>query len=238
MKAAAALGIAMIIPGTAQPREKAGCGPHHLTVYLSGDEIIPRHVEVAAEAMATRMFAEPDVRVSWKTADRKSATRPGRHMFVTFTDDTKGFTSNAWALAKSDEGEEIKILRSRLKWGSADPKMFTGLLAHMLVHEITHNLQGVTWHAKTGVMKAAWKRQDLSEMAMRPLGFEPADLILIRNGIEYGGYVVVGAEAGNDGRITGTPGVDAQAAYKQTIIQVRGGGESSAGSWCIRRNRY
>ena len=35
----------------------------------------------------------------------------------------------------------------------------------------------------------------------------------------YGGYVVVGAEAGNDGRISGMPGVEVQASYKQTIIQ-------------------
>ncbi len=35
----------------------------------------------------------------------------------------------------------------------------------------------------------------------------------------FGGYMVVGAEAGNDGRITGLPGVEPQNSYKQTIIQ-------------------
>ena len=35
----------------------------------------------------------------------------------------------------------------------------------------------------------------------------------------FGGYLVVGAEAGNDGRITGLPGVEVQHGYKQTIIQ-------------------
>ena len=35
----------------------------------------------------------------------------------------------------------------------------------------------------------------------------------------FGGYLVVGAEAGNDGRITGLPGVELQQGYKQTIIQ-------------------
>jgi len=34
-----------------------------------------------------------------------------------------------------------------------------------------------------------------------------------------GGFVVVGAEAGNDGRLVGLPGVDAQSSYKQTIVQ-------------------
>ena len=40
----------------------------------------------------------------------------------------------------------------------------------------------------------------------------------------FGGYMVVGAEAGNDGRITGLPGVEPQQGYKQTIIQWCTGG--------------
>ncbi len=35
----------------------------------------------------------------------------------------------------------------------------------------------------------------------------------------FGGHLVVGAEAGNDGRITGLPGVDPQPSYKQTLVQ-------------------
>lgn len=34
-----------------------------------------------------------------------------------------------------------------------------------------------------------------------------------------GGLLVVGAEAGNDGRITGLPGVPVQSIYKQTLVQ-------------------
>jgi Putative DNA-binding domain len=40
----------------------------------------------------------------------------------------------------------------------------------------------------------------------------------------FGGYLVVGAEAGNDGRITGLPGVAPERGYKQTIIQWCTGG--------------
>ena len=42
----------------------------------------------------------------------------------------------------------------------------------------------------------------------------------------FGGYLVVGAEAGNDGRINGLPGVELRRGYKQTIIQWCTGGAS------------
>src|SRR5579871_675955 len=35
----------------------------------------------------------------------------------------------------------------------------------------------------------------------------------------YGGYLVVGAEAGSDGRISGLPGVESKQGYKQTVVQ-------------------
>ena len=39
------------------------------------------------------------------------------------------------------------------------------LLAHVLVHEITHVLEGVDRHTGQGVMKARWTEDDLALMA-------------------------------------------------------------------------
>jgi hypothetical protein len=52
-------------------------------------------------------------------------------------------------------------------------------LAHVLVHEITHALEGVSRHAETGVMKANWTFAGYGQMA-RLLEFTPVDANLIR----------------------------------------------------------
>src|SRR5438094_113906 len=95
---------AVIIAGASQAREPKACGPHQLTIYLSGEEAFPQHIVVAAEMMAARMLSEAAVKVSWRTQDSHSGTRPGHHMFVAFIDDAKGFQKGALATAKSDEG--------------------------------------------------------------------------------------------------------------------------------------
>jgi len=59
----------------------------------------------------------------------------------------------------------------------------TNLLAHVLVHEITHILQGTCRHSDTGIMKARWTHQDYMEMGQKPLSFTEEDLQLIRTGL-------------------------------------------------------
>lgn len=61
--------------------------------------------------------------------------------------------------------------------------MTTNLLAHVLVHEITHILQGTCRHSDTGIMKARWTHQDYMEMGQKPLSFTEKDLQLIRTGL-------------------------------------------------------
>jgi hypothetical protein len=55
---------------------------------------------------------------------------------------------------------------------------------HVLVHEITHCLQGVNRHSETGVMKARWTEDDNADMCVKSLPFEHVDVTLIRLGIE------------------------------------------------------
>jgi hypothetical protein len=58
------------------------------------------------------------------------------------------------------------------------------LLAHVLVHEITHVLQCVDRHSETGVMKARWTTDDYYEMRWKPLEFTSEDVELIRLGMQ------------------------------------------------------
>ena len=57
------------------------------------------------------------------------------------------------------------------------------ILAHVLVHEITHILQGIDRHSESGVMKASWTNQDYKAMAWKPLPFTPQDTRLLQLGL-------------------------------------------------------
>ena len=58
------------------------------------------------------------------------------------------------------------------------------MLAHVLAHEITHILQGIKRHSKTGVMKAKWSYEDIRKMTWKPLPFAEEDIRLIHLGME------------------------------------------------------
>lgn len=60
------------------------------------------------------------------------------------------------------------------------------LLAYVLVHEITHVIQGVYRHSEEGVMKARWDSLDYAAIFDRRLGFMEQDLILLRQGLAVG----------------------------------------------------
>src|ERR1051325_5459793 len=98
----------------------------------------------------------------------------------------KHMQERALAYAFPYEGTRITILYSRLQWAECHDRLFASrLLAHTLVHEITHNLQAIARHSGTGIMKARWTLDDYNEMALRPLRFEPVDLYLIRLGVKH-----------------------------------------------------
>jgi hypothetical protein len=65
---------------------------------------------------------------------------------------------------------------------------FEHLLAHVLVHEITHILQGHYRHSATGLMKAVWDRQEYWVMERQGLAFTAEDVRQIHDGFaERGG---------------------------------------------------
>jgi hypothetical protein len=59
------------------------------------------------------------------------------------------------------------------------------LLGYVLVHEITHNLQGIARHSKTGIMKPRWTPRDYVDMGVRQLHFERIDIELIYAGLGH-----------------------------------------------------
>ncbi len=60
------------------------------------------------------------------------------------------------------------------------------LLAYVLVHEITHVVQGVDRHSGAGLMKAHWSAEDRQAILEGRLDFLEEDLLLIRRGLATG----------------------------------------------------
>jgi hypothetical protein len=83
------------------------------------------------------------------------------------------------------EGHHIVVFLDRIL--DARPELSTPLLAHVLAHEITHILQGTSFHSAEGMMKVLWDHNDFAVMKIRPLAFTETDLRLIREGLaRYG----------------------------------------------------
>ena len=53
------------------------------------------------------------------------------------------------------------------------------VLAHLLVHETTHVLQGINRHSDYGVMKGQWDERDFAKMRWEPLLVDDDNIDLI-----------------------------------------------------------
>jgi len=70
------------------------------------------------------------------------------------------------------------------------------VLAHVMVHEIAHVLQGVCRHSDSGIMKAEWSPRELREMSFKALPFAREDVGLIYLGLAVRMTGTSGAESG------------------------------------------
>jgi hypothetical protein len=159
-------------------------GAYELTVYISGEKIVPLAIRARGEWMAARMLAQAGVRITWSHCRPPEGQAWREHgMSLEFRLDG-GPQGPAIAFVRPYEGSTITILYDRMGWAEASPVFAPRLLAHTLVHEITHGLQAVARHSATGVMKARWTLADYNEMSIRFLPFETIDLELIREGLK------------------------------------------------------
>jgi hypothetical protein len=133
-----------------------------------------------AQPIAARMFAGIGVGIDWKS----ERACPPDAIRISFSDRTdRDFLPEALAYAKPYEGVHIVVFYDRLQQ-RGQPNRLPGLLAHVMVHEITHILQGVHRHSESGVMKAGWTTDDFNEMAFKPLPFTQMDVELIHHGLD------------------------------------------------------
>jgi hypothetical protein len=155
-----------------QPRQK-------LPVYLL-DKANDGYVNCAlAETLASRMFAAIGITLEW-VGGRSAAASSQRPILIEAVKSTPAsFMPGSLAYSVPREGAHITVFLDRIEPMRAP----SNVLAHVMVHEITHLLQGVSRHSATGVMKEVWTAGDFGGMRLRPLPFTPLDIDLIYAGL-------------------------------------------------------
>jgi hypothetical protein len=90
----------------------------------------------------------------------------------------------AYANPYKESGTCVHVLIDRVLLHRKNEPFFTNaLLAHVMVHEITHVLEGIDRHSTEGVMKAAWSSYDYERMKRHPLPFAQEDVDLVHRGL-------------------------------------------------------
>jgi hypothetical protein len=133
-----------------------------------------------AQGETSKMFATAGVKIEW----REPRPCPAGAILISLSEDAPASDHpGALAYALPYEGTHIVVFYDRIQRQSAavDPNALPMLLAHVMVHEITHILQGVSRHSETGIMKARWDERDYGQMRIKPLPFTDADIYLIQH---------------------------------------------------------
>lgn len=148
-------------------------------VYLLDNARVPLFVRAQAVVLANKMFATIGIGLDWHMGEPRSA-----HPIVVelATRTPTDLHPGALAYALPYEGVHIRVFYDRVE-NAVVPGLRTALLAHVLVHEITHILQRVFHHSGSGIMKAFWTDQDYFQMRTGVLPFAPEDIILIQRGL-------------------------------------------------------
>jgi hypothetical protein len=142
-----------------------------------------------AKRMATAILQKAGVAVVWGRSETRDTAEARKWLRVELVDRTPderlpGALAVAHPYSACSRGITVFVDRVRLQAGRVDRE--SALLAYVLVHEITHVIQGIYRHSEAGVMKAQWNADDRAAIFERRLGFLEEDVLLLRRGLEVG----------------------------------------------------
>jgi len=191
-------GLLVVLPISAGRPERGQAAQHtgpDVMVYVE-IERVASSVLLPAEATATRMFAGIGVRVQWanhppgrraEPARGGCAPKPPKEIVIHMASERAASVSRdafADALPYASDGARVTVFYAELRQAfGAQPRLESTVLAHVLVHEITHVLQGIVRHSSTGVMRAHWNSTEYGGLVMRPMEFADDDAELIQLGL-------------------------------------------------------
>jgi hypothetical protein len=148
---------------------------------------------VQAKMLAMRMFRTAGVRLEWYSGLDPRVCPAGAIQIIAGQNTKPEESPGVLAYAVPDGSKRIQVFCDRIaQFRYTQPKT---LMAHLLVHEITHILQGVSRHSETGIMKAKWEVADYDAMTRKPLSFTATDIELIHRSLEKGAATVVEGSA-------------------------------------------
>jgi hypothetical protein len=183
MKIALVLVFAVTAGVSANARQSGENARLKVRVFVDNNAVQPIVLHLA-EGIADAMFATAGVRIEWRGHSPEGGAPRGGALAIGLASNTpEHLLPGALAFARVYEGVHIDVFCDRLDRLAPGSKMAVPLLAHVLVHEITHMLQGIDRHSDSGVMKSCWTASDYAEMMSTPLRFTPQDIQLIHLGL-------------------------------------------------------
>jgi len=139
-----------------------------------------RQVLMGVRPMAAAMFARIGVGIDWRELD--ACPNGAGAIRVEWSYDSRRYPhAEALAFAKPYAGT-IVVFVDRVQ--EMDRSGVRFVMAHVLVHEITHIIEGIDRHSASGVMKAHWNADDYFAMRRKPLMFAQEDIDLIHAGLK------------------------------------------------------
>ncbi len=144
------------------------------------------YVMPRAKIITSQMFATAGVVLEWHSTGTAACQESQQTQTVILdfaTDTPPSQHPGAMAYAQPYEAVHIVVLYDRIEKRAGGPIQACALLAHVMTHEITHLIQGISRHSQIGVMKAEWSARDLEQMTYKPLPFAPEDIDLIQRGL-------------------------------------------------------
>lgn len=176
MKIAAMTLMAAMVGVAAEPQQPQ----QKLTVYLRDSGPVRTEVRAPAVYLASKMFATIGIRLDWRSGEPPRTSSPRPIGIELATDTPANRHPGALGYAMPYEGVHIRVFYDRIH-SEVVPRSV--LLAHVMVHEIAHILQGTDLHSASGVMKAGWTPRDHLQMRTEALPFTPQEVELIRLGL-------------------------------------------------------
>ena len=149
-----------------------------VTVCIENDEA--GFAKPRAQLIASEMFARIGVKMDWRLGLRGC---PPLAILISLSNSTPaGLRPGALAYALPFDRTHIRLFYDRIIQNHKRT-LVPIVLAHVLVHEITHVLQGLDRHSDQGIMKAQWDEADFAQMLREPLSFTDQDIDLIHRGL-------------------------------------------------------
>ena len=150
-----------------------------LTACLQVGVSDPHLISPRAQGLATRIFADIGIPLDWRACELADESSQTAIVVQLVSGKNEGLMSGVLGSAMPYR-RHIIIFFDRIE---TMEDAWT-VLGHVMVHEITHIIQGVFRHSDTGLMKPHWSGHDLMEMRYKPLPFTREDLILLYSALE------------------------------------------------------